>query len=475
MKSRIIAFPKDFLWGAASAAYQIEGAWQEDGRGQSIWDVFSHTPGKIQDGQTGDIACDHYHLFKQDINLMKHLGLKAYRFSVSWSRVLPAGAVVVNKKGLDFYDRLVDDLLASGIQPWLTLYHWDLPQALQAQGGWANPLIAEYFAEYAALLAQRLGDRVKNWMTINEPWVAAFLGNRTGEHAPGIKDEKTALQVAHGLMVGHGKAMQAVRANAKDAKVGIVLSLSPPEPETSSAADFMAAEKLWQKDSQWFLNPLLRGSYPQAIFEEYGNNAPQIADGDMKTISQPMDFLGVNYYFRTVIGQNGVVANIDGAEYTEMGWEVRPQALRGLLARMNGEYRNLPPLYITENGSAFKDVLTHDGRINDSRRLAYLSSHLHQASIAMQQGVNLKGYFCWSLTDNFEWAYGFTKRFGLCYVDYATQKRYIKDSGYWYQRMIRDGGLFEVVELDDAACPPVAVNMQPARPTYALPQESPTG
>lgn len=473
MKSRVIAFPKDFVWGAATAAYQIEGAWQEDGRGPSIWDAFSHTYGAISDGKSGDVACDHYHLFKHDVSLMRQLGLNAYRFSVSWPRVLPAGAIVINKKGLDFYERLIDELLSNGIQPWLTLYHWDLPQSLQQQGGWSNPMVAEYFAEYAALLAQRFGDRVKHWMTINEPWAVAFRGNRSGEHAPGIKNERTALRVAHGLMLGHGKAVQAIRACAKNPKVGIVLGLSPAEPETNSAADYIAAERLWQQDGQWFLNPLLKGTYPQAVYETYGQNAPQIAAGDMKTIAQPMDFLGVNYYHRTVVGENGVVKNVDGAEYTEMGWEVRPQSLRGLLARLSNEYRNLPPLYLTENGAAFDDVLTRDGRVNDSRRVAYLSNHLQQAFTAIQQGINLKGYFVWSLMDNFEWAYGYSKRFGLYYVDYQTQRRYIKDSGLWYQRLIRDGGRFDVVELEDAPVLPPAVNMEPARATYALPPEFP--
>lgn len=437
----------------------------EDGRGESIWDRFTHTAGNTAGGDTGDLACDHYHRMKEDVALMKNLGLKAYRFSISWPRIIPQGAGSVNKRGIDFYSRLVDELLAAGIEPWATLYHFDLPQALQDHGGFANRDTADAFAAYADAVAWQLGDRVKHWVTVNEPAVAALAGHKIGVHAPGLKSEKTALSVAHNLMLAHGQAVQAVRGRASGAKVGIVLNLAPVEPETQAAHDYIMAERRWQEDGQWFLHPLLLGRYPEVLFHQYGKNAPAVLPTDMRTISQPMDFLGVNYHYRVLVGGNGVVPNVPGSQYTYSSYEIHPQSLRGLLTRLTHDYRRLPAIYITANGAAFKDSVQPDGRIPDQKRLAFVRDHLHQAHIAMQQGVNLKGYFAWSLFDSFEWASGYSSRSGLVHVDYNTQQRRLKDSANWYQSMIADGG-FVVDEKDEAAYAPV--DFEPARATYAL-------
>lgn len=443
-----IQFPQNFIWGAATASYQIEGAWNEDGKGESIWDRFSHTPGKIANADTGDIACDHYHRFREDVKLMKQLNLGAYRFSISWPRVLPTGKGNLNQKGIDFYSRLVDELLTHNIQPWATLYHWDLPQYLQEAGGWANRDVSKYFADYAYQMCEKLGDRVKNWMTINEPWCVAVFGNFTGDHAPGFRDERIALQVSHGLMLGHGLALRAMRDSRSDIKSGIVINLSPAytEPETDSTLDFVIAEKLWQRHGQWFLNPILKGEYPQELLYQYGKNAPQIESGDMEIISTPQDFLGVNYYFREVYGANGRVFPIRGSEYTDMEWEVHPPAFHRMLNRLRLDYKSLPKLYITENGAAFKDTVLADGSVNDQPRLDYLRDHLYAVNMAMKDGVDIGGYFAWSLLDNFEWAFGYDKRFGLIHVDYETQERTIKASGKWYARVAESHQLELAVE-----------------------------
>ncbi len=440
LNSQLIVFPPDFTWGAATAAYQIEGAWNEDGKGESIWDRFSHTPGKVRDGNTGDVACDHYHRYAEDIALMGRLGLKAYRFSIAWPRVIPGGCGPANLAGLDFYDRLVDALLAANIQPFVTLYHWDLPQALQERGGWGNRDVCGSFAEYAALMARRLGDRVRHWTTLNEPWVIAFEGHRSGRHAPGLQDERLALQVAHHLLVAHGLAVQAIRASEAQAEVGIALNLWPVDPATDSPADRGAAEQAWQKDCVWFLDPLFRAHYPPAVWQAHGANVPTVQPGDLALISQRLDFLGVNFYARSVLGASGAVSRVPGTEYTEIGWEIHPPALRRLLVRLHREYR-LPPLYITENGAAFADELSSDKRVHDPRRVTYLREHLIQIRQAMDDGVNVRGYFVWSLLDNFEWAHAYSKRFGLVYVDYATQQRIVKDSGEWYAQVIARNGL----------------------------------
>ena len=434
-----VTFPRNFLWGSATAAYQIEGAWNEDGKGESIWDRYSHTKGMILNSDTGDVACDHYHRLDKDIALMRELGIKAYRFSISWPRIFPDGKGLVNLAGLDFYNRLVDKLLAAQIQPFATLYHWDLPQKLQDMGGWANREVSSYFCDYSAVLSKHLGDRVKNWITINEPWVVANLGHRDGVMAPGIKSEKIALQVAHHLLVAHGKATQALRADNPSARVGIALDMRPTAPASDAPEDVEAALKLWSKEARWYLDPLFKAYYPPDIWTDYGENAPVVKPRDMSLISQNLDFLGINYYTRTVCSKNGPVERIPGSQYTDMGWEIAPEAFCKMLIDISQEY-NLPPIYITENGAAFKDEVKADGTVEDLNRLDYLRDHLLQARIAMEQGVNLAGYFVWSLLDNFEWAFGYSKRFGIIHVDYKTQQRIIKKSGHWYSSVIKNYG-----------------------------------
>lgn len=432
-----ITFPRDFLWGAATAAYQIEGSWNRDGRGESIWDRFSHTKGKTVAGDNGDVACDHYKRMPEDVQLMRKLGLGTYRFSISWPRVIPEGAGTINPKGLDFYDRLVDSLLEADIEPFVTLYHWDLPQALQDRGGWENRDTGDYFADYAALMSRRLGDRVRYWTTLNEPWVICHLGYRTGEHAPGIKNETKCFQVAHNLMVAHGKATQALRAAHAGLEVGIGMYICPPEPASNSAADKKAAKKEWTNHVRWFLDPIFKAHYPPSLFTT--GKAPHIEPGDMSVICQKLDFLGVNYYSRQVMTPQGPLSRVPGSEYTEMGWEVQPEALRRLLVSISREYE-LPGIFITENGAAYKDSVTDDKRVHDIKRLNFIKDHLVQVRLAMEDGVNLRGYFAWSLMDNFEWSFGYTKRFGIVRVDYETQERIIKDSGHWYAAVIRNNG-----------------------------------
>lgn len=437
MSSSSTAFPEEFVWGASTASYQIEGAWNEDGKGESIWDRFVHTSGKIEGGDTGDNACDHYHRYLADVALMKRLGLKGYRFSVSWPRVMPNGRGVPNPVGLDFYSRVLDALLEDKIQPFVTLYHWDLPQAMQDLGGWANADTGRYFADYAAEMAHRFGDRAQYWMTMNEPQVVAFAGHFKGEHAPGLKDLKLAVEVSHRLLVGHGLAVQAIRANSGNAQVGISLNLYPFEPAGDSRADEEAAELGWQTTCAWFLDPILEGKYPSAVMEYYGEKAPTVQPGELELISQKLDLLGVNFYHREVVGANGPV-RIPDAEYTEMDWEVDAPALGRLLGKLQAEYK-LPPLYITENGAAYADEISADGSVRDPRRINYLREHIVQARQAMSDGIDLRGYFIWSLIDNFEWSHGFSKRFGLVYVDFPTQRRIVKESGEWYAQVIASG------------------------------------
>jgi beta-glucosidase len=434
-------FPSNFIWGAATASYQIEGAWNEDGKGESIWDRFSHTPGKITNGDTGDVACDHYHRLPEDIALMRELGLKGYRFSISWPRVIPDGVAPVNPKGLDFYDRLVDRLLAANILPFLTLYHWDLPQALEDKGGWRNRDTSHYFADYTAVMVKRLGDRVKHWATFNEPGVAAFAGHLWGEHAPGIKDQKIALQVVHNILVAHGLSVQAIRSADSELQAGIVLNLWPAEPAEETPENIAVAEQGWQEGGDiLFLDTIFKGHYPPAGWDKAGENRSQVQPGDMALISQKLDFMGVNYYSRVVLDAKGERVYPEGAEYTEMNWEVHAPAFYRLLTRINREYR-LPPLYITENGASFNDEVSADGSIQDPRRQAYLREHFIQVHKAMQDGVDMRGYFVWSLMDNFEWGHGFTKRFGLIRVDYDTLKRTPKDSAKWYAGVIRENAV----------------------------------
>ncbi len=443
-----ITFPQGFLWGAATASYQIEGAWNEDGKGESIWDRFSHTPGKISDGSTGDVACDHYHRWKQDLDLMAELGLQAYRFSIAWSRVVPKGRGNVNEAGLDFYDRLVDGLLTRGIAPFVTLYHWDLPQALQDEEGWPVRSTAEAFVDYANVVSARLGDRVKHWITHNEPWVAAFLGHGMGIHAPGVQDFQQAVAAAHHLLLSHGWAAPVIRANSQNADVGITLNLTDVVPASPSPMDYRAAREMDGFLNRWFLDPIFGRRYPADAIEWFeqvhGVQVNVMQEGDMDVIAAPIDFLGVNYYTRTV-ARDSSPDNLprtiitDDAEFTEMGWEVAPRSLFHLLNRLHFDYQPAN-IFITENGAAFPDKVCKEGHVHDDRRLAYLKEHFKAAHDAIQCGAPLRGYFVWSLMDNFEWSFGYTKRFGVVYVDYETQQRIVKESGKWYSQVIAQNG-----------------------------------
>ncbi|MEM0011452.1 MAG: GH1 family beta-glucosidase [Candidatus Bathyarchaeia archaeon] len=437
-----LIFPSQFYWGTATASYQIEGGWNEDGKGLSIWDTFSHTQGKIEDGSTGDIACDHYHRWLEDVKLMKEIGCNAYRFSISWPRVIPLGKGKINPPGLAFYDKLVDALLEANITPFITLYHWDLPQALQDEGGWARRDTAYYFADYASVVGNKLGDRVKHWITHNEPWVVAWIGYGWGVHAPGLKNERVAVQVAHHLLLSHGLAVEALRNACPEGEVGITLNLSPVHPASEKEEDKLAAMRHDGFLNRWFLDPIFRGHYPPDILELYSAYAPQVEPGDMAIISRRIDFLGVNYYSRSVMRFNPSAGPLqaegvapEGAEFTEMGWEIYPPGLYEILMRVQKDYQP-KKLYITENGAAFADEIAPDGGVHDQKRVDYLRAHFAQAHRAIQDGAKLAGYFIWSLMDNFEWAHGFTKRFGIIYTDYPTQKRIMKDSALWYKEVI---------------------------------------
>ncbi len=424
-------FPKDFVWGTGTSSYQVEGAWNVDGKGPSIWDTFSHTPGKVKNGDTGDVACDHYNRFAEDILLAKRLNLNSYRFSIAWPRLQPNGRGEFNQHGLDFYDRIVDACLQNGITPFVTLYHWDLPQALEDQGGWGNREVCELFAVYAAKCVERYGDRVKHWTTFNEPWCTSYLGYENGYHAPGKKDPKLAAQVAHNLLLAHGMAAQAMRESAKkNAKkpieVGIVLNLSITEPfHADDPEDVALAEAAWRGGCGAYLDPLYRGTYPADHAAKIGD----LRDGDLKIISQKLDFLGINYYSRGIACKSELPYPIPGSTYTAMGWEVSPWALRGLLTRIYKEYG--AKLYVTENGAAYDDTIDGD-KVADTQRLDYIREHVRQVALTIKDGVPIHGYFAWSLMDNFEWAEGYSRRFGIVYVDFATQKRTIKDSGHWF-------------------------------------------
>jgi beta-glucosidase len=428
-------FPHDFVWGVATSAFQIEGAATEDGKGPSIWDTFCRQPGAIADNSNGDLACDHLHRWEQDLDLVADLGVDAYRFSVSWPRVRPEGRGAWNAKGMDFYERLVDGLLARNIKPYLTLNHWDLPEALQQAGGWAHRDTVHRFVEYAQGMTRRLGDRVSSITTHNEPWVIAVLGHETGIFAPGIKDRATAMQVTHHLLLSHGLALQALRAEGPAPRLGIVLNLSPMHAATESPEDL---EKTRLEDGRllrWHMDPLFKSSYPDDVLAFLGNDAPKVSPGDMAAIATPMDFLGVNYYSRSVISAQGPWdVHSSGREVTDMGWEIYPEGLTELLVRMHQDYP-VPPLYVTENGGAFKDQL-QDGRVHDHQRRDYIARHISAVADAMQQGVRMEGYMVWSLLDNFEWASGYEKRFGIVHVDYETQQRTLKDSALWYREFL---------------------------------------
>ncbi|MCE2658483.1 MAG: GH1 family beta-glucosidase [Rubrivivax sp.] len=428
-------FPKDFVFGVATSAFQIEGAADADGKGPSIWDDFCRIPGAIANGDDGRTACDHYHRWQEDLDILASLGVDAYRFSVSWPRVQPLGQGAFNDAGLAFYERLVDGLLERGIQPYITLNHWDLPAALQPQGGWASRDTVQRFVEYACHVGQRLGDRVAAITTHNEPWVMSVLGHETGVFAPGIRHRGTATQVAHHLLLSHGLALQALRAQGCRSRLGIVLNLSPIGPATSSPEDRAAATLEDGRSVRWYMDPLFKGQYPDDVWQHLGGDVPVVHDGDLAAIATPMDFLGINYYTRGVISADGSwdVRN-SGKRLTDMGWEVHPEGLTELLTRLHRDWQ-LPPLYIKENGAAFQDHF-QDGAVNDAERTDYIARHIAAVGDALAQGVPLAGYMVWSLLDNFEWASGYAKRFGIVHVDYATQRRTPKQSALWYRDFV---------------------------------------
>lgn len=447
-----IRFPSDFVWGAATSSYQIEGAWEEDDKGESIWDRFTHTPGKIIDSSTGDVACDHYHRYADDVTMMADLNLAAYRFSVSWPRILPDGRGQVNQAGLDFYARLVDTLLEAGITPFITLYHWDLPQALQDAGGWPARTTGEAFVEYADVVSRHLGDRVQHWITHNEPWCIGLLSHQIGEHAPGWQDWPAALAAGHHVLLSHGWAVPVIRNNVDAAQVGITLNFTAAEPASNAPEDVAAAQ--WQDGyaNRWFLDPVYGRHYPADMVASYTaqgmlpNGLDFVQPGDMEAIGVASDFLGVNYYTRAVLqaGEDGMtLREIPGdpdAEYTEMGWEVYPRGLYNLLMRLAFDYP-AKPLYITENGASYSDEPDGGSHIADAKRIAYLERHLLACHAAIQAGAPLAGYFQWSLMDNFEWAKGYTQRFGMVWVDYETQQRIPKASALWYRDVIARNGM----------------------------------
>ncbi len=423
----------DFTWGVATSAYQIEGAVDVDGRGPSIWDTFAREPGRTVNGESGAVACDHYRRWADDVALIADLGVNAYRFSIAWPRVQPQGLGAFNPKGLDFYDRLVDELLARGIAPHATLYHWDLPQHLQDLGGWGNRDTAFHFATYADAIARRLGDRLASLATHNEPWCTAVLGHEIGKFAPGVRDPRLAAQVSHHLLLSHGLAMSAMRASGAACPLGIVLNQSSVTPATDSAADRAGAATEYARFVRWYMDPLFLGRYPQ---DPGIAHYPEVRDGDMALIQAPLDFLGVNYYTRIWVSREQPEQPAPMAlGQTDMGWEIYPDGLRELLVGLKDQYRDLPPLFITENGMANADTLD-GGRVADAARIDYVRRHLESLAEARAAGVDLRGYFYWSLMDNYEWDSGYAKRFGLVHVDYATQQRTLKDSAHWYRAQI---------------------------------------
>jgi len=445
-------FPRGFLWGAATSAYQIEGSNTADGRGESIWDRFCTVPGNVQDGSSGNGACDHYQRFREDVALMRDMGLGAYRFSISWNRVLPQGRGAVNQKGLEFYDRLVDALLEAEIQPFATLFHWDLPQTLQDQGGWVVRSSVDAFTEYAYAVGHRLGDRVKNWITHNEPWCVTILGNQQGKHAPGVRNWHAALATSHHLLLSHGAAVRALRSIDSGFQIGIALNLVPAIPASPSDADRDATRHFDGSFNRWFLDPIHGRGYPEDILRDYetdGRLPPNwqllLRDGDLPTIAEATDFLGINYYRREVVRSETLSQELNAPrtvhlpaedQMTTMGWEIYPDGIYDILHRVHAEYAPRC-LYVTENGASFNDVPAADGTVSDDNRIQFVREHLRAAERAISAGVPLRGYFLWSLMDNFEWERGYGPRFGIVRVDYRTQERTLKQSARWYREVIR--------------------------------------
>ena len=436
-----VDLPKDFLWGCATSAYQIEGAWNEDGKGPSIWDRFSHTPGKIKNGDTGDVACDHYHRYREDVAIMKELGLRSYRFSISWPRVFPTGKGGINRKGLDFYNRLVDELLSAGIVPFPTLYHWDLPQALQDEGGWGSREIIPHFAKYAETVVDALGDSVKRWLIFNEPWVFTFAGYGVGAHPPALCDPDLMLRATHIVNLAQAEAARAARATGKVESLSSAFSMTWGCPASEKAEDVAAADRFHGFTNVWFIEPALMGRYPDA-FRSDVTHRMDIRPGDMEAVRTPLDFIGINNYTRMIVADNPEDPNQgtrsvdpENAERTEFGSEVAPESLYELVMRVWRDYRL--PIHITENGCSYRDAPDADGRVRDERRISFLGRYIGALGRAIAEGADVRGYQHWTLTDNFEWTEGFWQRFGLVYCDFETQKRTIKDSGYWYRDLIR--------------------------------------
>ena len=442
-----VDFPKDFLWGSATASYQVEGAWNEDGKGESIWDRWSHTVGRVKGGDTGDVACDMYHRYKQDIALMKQMGLKSCRFSIGWPRIQPTGTGVANQKGLDFYNRLTDAILAAGIRPLPTLYHWDLPQALEDKGGWPNRDMVGYFTDYTQIVVKSLGDRITNWSIFNEPWVFTTLGYWWGIHAPGRTEEKDFWHSVHVVNMAQGQAFKAIKAINPKLKVGSAFSVSNCEPKTDSAADRAAADRIHAFNNILFIEPAMHGRYPKFTLDDSGEKLLDVRPGDMEMIKAPLDFIGLNYYVRTIVedGEGGgpIHAKTSGGKQgpiTDFAWEVWPDSFHALIMRISKEYDN-PVIEITENGCSYGDTPMTDGSVPDQRRTDFYRGYISAVGRAIKDGANVRGYHAWSILDNFEWAEGYSQRFGLVYVDFRTQKRYIKDSGKWYSRLATSGKL----------------------------------
>ncbi|HEX5938790.1 MAG TPA: GH1 family beta-glucosidase [Dehalococcoidia bacterium] len=441
-----VTFPSDFLWGTATASYQIEGAWNEDGKGESIWDRFSHEEGNIRNGDTGDVACDHYHRYKEDVALMKELGLRGYRFSISWPRLFPTGKGELNQKGLDFYERLVDELLANDIEPLVTLYHWDLPVALQDEGGWANREIIEHFSGYARSVADALGDRVRHWVVFNEPAVFTLGAYIAGIHPPAVRDGALGMRASHIANLAQAQAFRAMKSTGRAENVGTTLSMSSAYPASDSEEDRAAAERYHALTNVWFLEPLLKGRYPEPFVRPLELERIGVEAGDMELLKTDLDFVGINLYTRAVVAhdegemQRGLREVRDpNAPRTEMGWEVYPDSLYSMIKRIARDYPGIP-LYITENGCSYGDAPDENGLVKDERRIEYYRGYIEGVARAMSEGAPVKGYFAWTLMDNFEWTFGYSQRFGLIYVDHDSQQRTIKQSGYWYRDLIAKNG-----------------------------------
>jgi len=440
-----VSFPADFVWGCATSSYQIEGAWDEDGKGESIWDRFSHEPDRIRDGSSGDVACDHYHRYKEDVALMKELGLDSYRFSISWPRIFPTGKGELNQKGLDFCSRLVDELLAAGITPFPTLYHWDLPVALQDDGGWANRDIVQHFAEYARTMADHLGDRVKNWLIFNEPWVFTIIGYLGGYHPPALRDPPLALRTTHIVNLAQAEAARAMRSTGKVEGLGTAYSMGGAYPASDSEEDRAAAERGFRFNNLWFLEPALRGRYPDAYVGGLDPERLGVQPGDMEALRVDFDYIGINLYSRQVVAHAPQDRNlglrpvrVEGAERTDFDWEVYPEAIHDVIMRIWSDYRL--PIYVTENGCSYGDGPDQRGVVNDERRSGFLQRYIAQVARAIEEGADVRGYYHWSSMDNFEWVEGFRQRFGLIWVDFETQRRIIKESGRWYRDVIANNG-----------------------------------